>query len=309
PAPIDTTVVPECFGRFPVKIHSEEPKIARGSAAALKKFQCFAKDSRSHSVGPYGDAYAICYPDGDVERVQLSAEIIEALWMYDDVIEALPHDVASKEHGTIKQLLDHTHNGKGPTEGAMTNVFRDVGARMTVLDPKGAPYVLGTLKQYLAEYDGSSRTFDTLEEYLSFRTLNVGFRIMVSFMQWTLNVYLTSDETELCSAFYMAGGRVMAITNDYFSWRMEKREETDRVRNAIPVVMKQYAMSESDATLFVKGVLVDAEQKTARLGKALKGSSENIRRYVEGMEYLLGGSGFWSATCPRYNDVPADNVG
>ncbi|KAF7362940.1 Geranylgeranyl pyrophosphate synthase [Mycena venus] len=291
PAPIDTTVVPECFGRFPVKLHSEEPKIARGSAAALKKFQCFAKDSRSHSVGPYGDAYAICYPDGE-------------MW-----IEALPHDVASKEHGTVKQLLDHTHNGKGPAEDAMTNVFRDVGARMTVLDPKGAPYVLGTLKQYLAEYDSSSRTFDTLEEYLSFRTLNVGFRIMVSFMQWTLNVYLTSDETELCSAFYTAAGRVMAITNDYFSWRMEKREATDRVRNAIPVVMKQYAMSESDATLFVKGVLVDAEQKTVRLGKALKGSSENIRRYVEGMEYLLGGSGFWSATCPRYNDVPADDVG
>jgi len=83
--PVDITLVPECFGSFPVAVHKDEPQIGAGSNAALKLFERLVpeKDSRSHAVGPYGDAYAICYPEGDTEKTKLSAEIIEALWMYD----------------------------------------------------------------------------------------------------------------------------------------------------------------------------------------------------------------------------------
>ncbi|EEB94611.1 hypothetical protein MPER_06545, partial [Moniliophthora perniciosa FA553] len=105
--PIDISLVPECFGSFLVRVLKDEPQIAAGSDAALKMFERLVpeKDSRSHAVGPYGDAYAICYPEGDTEKTKLSAEIIEALWMYDDIIEALPHEEAALEHATVKQML------------------------------------------------------------------------------------------------------------------------------------------------------------------------------------------------------------
>ncbi|KAK7464983.1 hypothetical protein VKT23_006191 [Stygiomarasmius scandens] len=305
--PIDITLVPECFGSFPVAVHKDEPQIGAGSNAALKLFERLVpeKDSRSHAVGPYGDAYAICYPEGDTEKTKLSAEIIEALWMYDDVIEALPHDEAALEHATVKQMLSSEANGSAHGKKTlMTSIFRDAAARMTALDPEGSPWVIGTLRQYLTEYDGSDKTYDNIEDYVTFRTLNVGFRIMSSFMQWCLSVYLSDKETELTKDFYASSGRVMALTNDYWSWDMEKKESTDRVRNAIPVVMQQYSMNEKDARIFVKGMIVDAEQKTWKLGLDLKkDGSETVKKYVDGMFYLLGGSGFWSSTCPRYNSA------
>ncbi|KAL0570073.1 hypothetical protein V5O48_011891 [Marasmius crinis-equi] len=307
---IDTTLVPQYFQRFPVRVHKDELLIAQGSDAALKTFKRLVpeKDTRSHAVGPHGDAYAICYPEGKTEKVKLAAEIIEALWMYDDIIEALPQEEAALEHATVKQMLSGNKNGSVPGKKTlMTSIFRDAADRMTALDPKGSPWVIGTLKQYLTEYDGNDKTYEDIEEYTTFRTLNVGFRIMSSFMQWTLDIYLNEEETKRTEDFYAACGRVMALTNDYWSWEMEKKEAVDRtagVRNAIPVVMKQHSLSEKDAKIIVKGYTVEAEEVMWKLAHDLKKiGSENVKNYVNAMLLLMGGSGFWSSTAPRYNEV------
>ena len=129
---------------------------------------------------------------------------------------------------------------------------------------------------------------------------------MEAFLQWNMNIHLTPDETELCKDLYAASATVMALTNDYFSWDMEKRESTDRVRNAVPIAVKQYGLNETGAKAIVKGLAIDAETETWRLGTDLKKSgSEKIVRYVEAMELMLGGNCFWSATCPRYNECSA----
>ncbi|KAF5372501.1 hypothetical protein D9758_005235 [Tetrapyrgos nigripes] len=305
---IDTTLAPQYFQRFPVHIHKDEPVVKEGSSAAVKMFERLVpeKDTRSHAVGPYGDAYAICYPEGDTEKTKLAGEIIEALWMYDDIIEALPHDEAALEHATVKQMLAGNKDGKAPgRKTLMTSIFRDARDRMMVLDPKGSPWMIGVLRQYLTEYDGNDNTYNDIEEYATFRTLNVGFRIMSGFMQWTTDIYLNEEETQITKDFYMASGRVMALTNDYWSWEMEKRESIDRsagIRNAIPVLMKQFSLNEKDAKIFAKGLTVDAEEYMWKLGLDLKKTgSETIKKYVDAMILLMGGSGFWSATCPRYN--------
>ncbi|KAL0056879.1 hypothetical protein AAF712_016508 [Marasmius tenuissimus] len=304
---IDTSLVPQYFQRFPVRIHADEPFIAQGSNAARKTFQRLVpeKDARSHAVGPYGDAYAICYPEGKAEKVKLAAEIIEALWMYDDVIEALPQEEAALEHATVKQLVsgDKTETAPGK-KNLMTSIFHDARDRITALDPEGSPWIIGTLRQYLTEYDGNDKTYDDIEEYCAFRTLNVGFRIMSAFMQWTLDIYLNDEETQITKEFNAACGRVMALTNDYWSWEMEKKEAVHRsagIRNAVPVVMKQYSLSEKDAKIFIKGLTVQAEEAAWKLGLILKETT--VKAYVYAMLLLMGGSGFWSATSPRYNSV------
>ncbi|KAF9262057.1 terpenoid synthase [Marasmius fiardii PR-910] len=307
---IDATIVPQYFQRFPVRIHKDEPLIVQGSNAALQTFVRLVpeKDTRSHAVGPYGDVYAICYPEGKTEKVKLTAEIIESLWMYDDITELLPQEEAALEHATVKQILAGDKNGTAPGKrNLMTSIFRDVADRMTALDPIGSPWVIETLKQYFTEYDGNDKTYEDIEDYLTFRHLNVGFRIMVSFMQWTIDNYLNEEETKLTKDFYVASGRVMALTNDYWSWEMEKKKSLDRsagIRNVIPVVMKQFSLSEKDAKIIVKGYAVEAEEIMWKLGQELKNSgSQNIKNYVDAMMLLMGGSGFWSATAPRYHEV------
>ncbi|KAJ7758465.1 isoprenoid synthase domain-containing protein [Mycena maculata] len=303
PTTIDTSIVPECFTRFPASRHDEEAQIALASAGAENSFHPSVKDSRTHGEGPYGVMYALAFPQGDVERVKIAAEVIALLWVYDDVIEALPYHQAAQEHVSTAQLISSEENGD--SAAAMPKRLRDVMAQAASLDPEGAVLLLRDIHQYLSEHDHEDPTFDTLQEYVPLRTLNFGYRVMDACMRWSRGIVLTAEEQRTCIVFYASAARVMALTNDYFSWELEKRRPADRAYNAVNIVMKQHtAMSELDAKLFLKGVIVDAEQMTVRLAETLKRSeSGNVRRYVQGVEDMLGGTGLWGATSPRYNSV------
>jgi hypothetical protein len=89
-----------------------------------------------------------------------------------DVTESLPHDQADNEHASIEQSLA----SRGEVKSRMASYFRDLASRMMALDPEGAPFLIGQLHQHFTEYDKRSMIYETMEDYLMFRTLNVGFR-------------------------------------------------------------------------------------------------------------------------------------
>lgn len=96
---------------------------------------------------------------------------------------------------------------------------------------------------------------------------------------------------------------MLALTNDYFSWNKEKYQATDRVRNAVRVLMKQYSLPQEQARLLLKGIIIEEEEKAKRLRMEIESQpmSDNLRRYVDALELYAGGNCYWSATCPRYN--------
>jgi hypothetical protein len=100
----------------------------------------------------------------------------------------------------------------------------------------------------------------------------------------------------------LSGGDHLALANDYFSLNMEAKDVTDRVRNAIPVLMKQFSLGEREAKVLLKGMIVENEQEMRRVALELErgGISEDVKKYLDGMAVMLGGNSFWSATCPRY---------
>jgi hypothetical protein len=128
---------------------------------------------------------------------------------------------------------------------------------------------------------------------------------MEAFMQWTLGMCLTSEEQEICHEFCLSGGRAMGLTNDLYSWNVERNDPADRQWNAVPVIIKQYDLNEEDAVVYLKGLIVQHEQKTRELGvEVLRqcGGSNKMAKYVDAMGLMLGGNGFWSSNCPRYNN-------
>lgn len=127
---------------------------------------------------------------------------------------------------------------------------------------------------------------------------------MESYMQWTMGMELTPAEQELCHEFGLSAGRAMGLTNDLYSWNVERHDRAERQWNAVPMVMQQYGLQEEDAIVFIKGLAVHHEQETRRLGAELRRDhvhSLKIQRYVESMGLMLGGNSFWSSSCPRYN--------
>lgn len=119
-----------------------------------------------------------------------------------------------------------------------------------------------------------------------------------------MNIHLTDEEVEAVREFEWTLGGVLALTNDYFSWKKEKLQSTDRVRNAVPLLMRQYSLPQEQAKLLLKGLIIEEEEKAKRLRLALEGPdglSDDFKRYIEALELYSGGNCYWSATCPRYN--------
>ncbi|KAI0974822.1 terpenoid synthase [Xylaria arbuscula] len=304
---VKTASHPQSITSFPVRVHKEDDQINKGALNARKNFKHVAKktDFRSHSAGPHGNFFATCWPNGKTERVKLATEIIESLWLYDDVMEDVDHAGAVKVHASVRDSLIGSEKASKKT--VIASLFKDFGARLNQMDKHGAPRVLASLKAYLDNYDSQKTPFNTIQKYTEYRILNVGYGIMDSFMQWTMGLQLNEAETDEAHNFYMSAGRVMGLTNDLYSWNVERTEAidaADRKWNAVPVIMQQYDLSEEDAAVFLRGLIVHHEQVTRELGQVLLrrfAYSSTMTTYVESVGLMLGGNCFWSATCPRYN--------
>ncbi|KAH9905775.1 terpenoid synthase [Xylariomycetidae sp. FL2044] len=305
PDQVKVSSVPQCVTTFPVCLNKGDSQVSQGAFDARGHFQEVTPNAeyRSHSAGPHGNFFSLCWPGGKVERVRLAAEIIETLWIYDDVIEELPHSDATQEHANVRDTL-LTGTEAPSRKSLIAGLFKDFANRLARLDEKGAPGVLGAIQSYLDTYDSQAGPFTTIAEFTEYRILNVGFCIMEAFMQWTTGLHLDEQEKKIARDFYLSSGRVMGLTNDLYSWTVERNERTERNWNAVPIVMAQYGLGEADALVFVKGLIVSHEQTTRRLGRELVGQgqgSPKMESYVEAMGLMLGGNSFWSATCPRYN--------
>ncbi|KAG8665182.1 hypothetical protein FPOAC2_13669 [Fusarium poae] len=102
---------------------------------------------------------------------------------------------------------------------------------------------------------------------------------MESFMRWDYNIQLSPAEIARSQAYRKAAGAAMSFTNDYFSWHSEKASTGGRAQNAIPFAINLYSLTENHARALVKGLVIDAEEETRRLGfeLTLNASEEMLR--------------------------------
>ena len=102
---------------------------------------------------------------------------------------------------------------------------------------------------------------------------------MEAFMRWDYNIQLSSAEVAATRAYRKTAGAAMAFTNDYFSWQSEKAGSAGRAQNAIPFAMELYGLTEGHARALVKGLVIDAEEETRRLGvELISDASEEMTR-------------------------------
>lgn len=125
--------------------------------------------------------------------------------------------------------------------------------------------------------------------------------IMESFLQWILDLNLDWRATPLSRDYYQAAAEVFGLTNDYYSWEVERHEPGDRKWNAVPVLMRLRHLREPEALAALRAIVHTTELRAQQLGARLRHDSPDWAVYVEGVEVMLGANAFWSASCPRYN--------
>lgn len=122
------------------------------------------------------------------------------------------------------------------------------------------------------------------------------------FIRWGMDMTLSEEDYASIEQFDIAMGNVLGLTNDYFSWNIEKDQETDRMRNGVVVLMKEHHTTADAAKMMLLGIIVEQESLAAKLKeeRLKKPASTGILQYFEAIELYVGGSCYWHSTAPRY---------
>lgn len=122
------------------------------------------------------------------------------------------------------------------------------------------------------------------------------------FIRWGMDMTLSEEDYASIEQFDIAMGNVLGLTNDYFSWNIEKDQETDRMRNGVVVLMKEHQTTADAAKMMLLGIIVEQESLAAKLKeeRLKKPASTEILQYFEAIELYVGGSCYWHSTAPRY---------
>ncbi|KAJ3516584.1 hypothetical protein NM208_g14825 [Fusarium decemcellulare] len=273
---------PASITTFPVALHPDESQVSQGAETARDAWLRLLpnSDPRPHSSGPFGNFFALCWPHGETSRVNLAAEIVETLWLYDDIIDDAPPSEAMQTHGQLRDSLklDSTV-AKSNLKTVVTGFFKEFGMRMSEVDAKGVPNVVNSLKDFLASHDNKkSGELPSIENFIESRVLDVGFWIMESYMLWTMGMQFSASEIEMCHEFRLSAGRVMALTNDLYSWNVERQNTVDPPWNVLPIIIDQYKLTERDAIIFTRGLIIQHEEETRRLGAEVLEYSDNSQK-------------------------------
>jgi hypothetical protein len=117
-----------------------------------------------------------------------------------------------------------------------------------------------------------------------------------------MGMALSDKDYASIEQYDIAMGNVLGLTNDYFSWNVEKDQETDRMRNGVMVLMKEHNITADAAKTMLLGIIFEFESRAAKLKeeRLKRPASKKILQYFEAIELYVGGSCYWHSTAHRY---------
>ncbi|KAF5386341.1 hypothetical protein D9757_006683 [Collybiopsis confluens] len=312
---IDTSSVSAYFSSFTVKNCEFEalPTIQDGLRVTIQSCTAPATRERKKAeyrhTNPAGHLFGLCFPTSDKNRLKYVVQFIEFLCIVDDVMEDLPFGEACIEHAILRQALYEKYDGDhyaGLAAGGMKAFLREI--RVDLLandDPSGKnASLLKTLDVSLHNRDSVDIEFESLERYIPYRKTNFDYEFVCQLIRWSSGIPLRLEGKEevLAQKYEHSIGVIVGLSNDYFSWEMERKQPTDRIRNAVAVLRTEYSLPDNQAKSMLKGVIVDEEEKAKKLRAEIdagKGYSDDLKKYLSALELFAAGYGYWCSTSPR----------
>jgi len=256
----------------------------------------------------------LCLALCDRERIGYGVKFLEFLCIVDDVTEDLPFQEACMAHDILREALSDGYHKIDLDSDCATPIHRAIDKMRTFLrnvrvdllmqNDQSSLLLLETLDTSLRNRDSVDAEFRNLEEYITYRKMNFDYEFVCQLLRWGTRTSLKLDQKEeiLANKYEDIIGAIVGLTNDYFSWEMERQQPTDRLRNAVPVLMKEYGVKEQQAKLMLKNAILDEEKRAIEMKEEILGiDSEELKRYVTTLESFAAGYSFWCSTCPRYS--------
>ncbi|KAF3480687.1 uncharacterized protein GIQ15_06034 [Arthroderma uncinatum] len=135
----------------------------------------------------------------------------------------MEHNAACREHDSLARVLrldidPSTFKPDNVRQAALAPLIR----KAIDMDPAQAPLMIKTLKNYLKTFDNCGDDFEKMDKYMPYRIPNCGYWISSFFIRWGMDITLSKSGYEPIRQYDIAMGNVLGLTNDYFSWNVEK---------------------------------------------------------------------------------------
>ncbi|KAE9394019.1 terpenoid synthase [Gymnopus androsaceus JB14] len=315
--PVDTVSVASYFSSFPVR--NCEHDALRTIQTALKSaiYSCTAPGTKERRKAEYrhknpaGNLFGLCLTLCEAERVGYVAQFIEFLCIVDDVMEDLPFMEACSEHAILREALSDGYQNQGYDDLVISRLrkfLRDIRMELMSENDPSSLLLLRILDNSLHHRDSLDVEFLTLDDYIPYRKMNFDYEFVCQLLRWAMKIPLrfSPEEELLVSRYEHSIGVIVGLTNDYFSWEMERNQPTDRLRNAVAVLMKEHSIPEPEAKVILKKYITDEEKRAIELKHEMNCNADDFElatRYLAALELFAAGYSFWCSTCPRYHRI------
>ena len=126
-------------------------------------------------------------------------------------------------------------------------------------------------------------------------------------LEYTMELSITPEERVSLKALQDLSGLCQGLCNDYWSWPREREAHVtgkSRLMNAVLVAMKQHDLPAHKALAFVRDLTLQKEQELIDMRNKLLSAgnlSRDMRMFIDGHLWMVGGNDLWESTCRRYN--------
>ncbi|KAH9990889.1 terpenoid synthase [Xylariaceae sp. FL0662B] len=152
------------------------------------------------------------------------------------------------------------------------------------------------------------RRFQTLDEYLPYRTRDVGHMFWHALVTFGCAITIPEEEMSICAKLVLPAVVAASLTNDLFSYEKEyeaaQAARLPGVVNALWVIMGERNISLEKAKAMCRMRIKEEVAKYTRIVRETmlrNDLSSDLKRYIEVMQYSVSGNVVWSLQCPRYH--------
>ncbi|KAI3326695.1 geranylgeranyl pyrophosphate synthase [Xylariaceae sp. AK1471] len=283
-----------------------------------------AQEDWRRLVGPVAKPYkgglssnfsfmTVSVPECIPERLEIISYANEFAFLHDDVIEVASKDIRDASNDEMLQAFE---------EGARTGKIEDNGAsgkriiaaqilgEMMAIDAERAIVAVKSWATFVEYASGRQHHvhFNTLEEYIPYRCLDVGYMFWHGLVTFGCAITIPEEQADITRELLTPALIAASLGNDLFSYEKEYEDTMNAglpdVVNAIWVIMGEHGCTEVEAKEICKERIRVENAKYVKVVKETRKRTDlcdDLKRYVEVMQYSLSGNLVWSIQCPRYN--------
>jgi len=304
--------IPDLLPNWPwprrINPHYEEAKAE--ATAWIEKFKTFdAKERRAYALADSSRLAAIAYPDADRERLQVTCNLMNVFWLFDETSDLESEsNVKSMACGIMDALRNPEKprpRGESPIVEAHRQFWR---LAMKSSSPTCQKRFIKSYELFMASVIERTKDRDhdyvrSLAEYFAIRRNTIGSEPSFVMLEMTLDIPEDVYSHEIISKLMTCATDMIVLSNDLFSYNVEQARG-DAGHNIITILMQELNLDLDSAVQWISDHFSELVDEFLALRNALPSWSYaidmQVKQFVDGLGNWVRANDAWSFETGRY---------